>query len=163
MQRKVEIESRASGITLISFWTEFMGQPSDFVFEVRILSTFVFFVALAYILIRNILSSEVVNHKVIFGAMAGYIIIGLIGVTLFEFIQYVDPASVRFTQDQSGYDFYYYSFISLITIGYGDIVPQSPQTKSLAILLGIIGQFYMAIGVALFIGRHLNEKNKSSS
>jgi len=153
----------AAGMTLISVWTEFMGYRSDWVFEVRIISTFAMFVTLAYILINNILSSDVVNLKVIFGAIAGYIIIGLIGGTLFEFIQYIDSESIISSKELSGYDFYYYSFISLITIGYGDILPQSPHTQSLTIALGVIGQFYMAIGVALFVGRHLSEKNRIAS
>jgi len=149
----------AAGFTLISVWREYMGIHQFLVFEMRLITTLLLFCTLTYILIRNIFRSEKVNLKVIFGAMAGYILIGLIGGTLFEMMEYNYADSFRLPKHQNGYDFYYYSFISLITVGYGDIVPQSPQAKSLTIILGIIGQFYMAIGVALFVGKHLNEKN----
>lgn len=150
----------AAGITLVSVWREYIGSSHFLVFEMRLCSTLLLFCTLAYIVIRNIIKSDLVNLNVIFGAMAGYIVIGLIGGTLFELLEFSSPDSMRFAEQHYGYDYYYYSFISLITIGYGDITPHSQQAKSLTILLGIIGQFYMAIGVALFVGRHLNDRNK---
>jgi len=148
-------------MTLISVWSEFFRGYQFFVVEMRLFSTMLLFCTLAFILIRNILNSRAVNIEVICGAMAGYIVIGLVGGTLFEFMEYSEANSIRFVEEQYGYDYYYYSFISLITIGYGDITPSSPQAKSLSILLGIIGQFYMAIGVALFVGRHLYDSSLS--
>lgn len=151
----------AVSVTLISVWREYLQWQNFLVLELRLISTLLLFCTLAFILIRNILKSEAVNMNVICGAVAGYIVIGLIGGTLFELMEYRDTNSIRFEDEHYGYDYYYYSFISLITIGYGDIIPQSSQAKSLTILLGIIGQFYMAIGVALFVGRYLNERNLS--
>ena len=142
--------------TLFSVWGEYMTTDSDTLFICRVYSTLCLFIALAYILIDKILVSSFINQKIIFGAMAGYVIIGLVGGNLFELLEYSNQGSLKLDGTGSGYDFYYYSFISLITIGYGDIVPHTPQAKSLTIILGIVGQFYMAVGVALFVGKHLS-------
>ena len=91
--------------------------------------------------------------------MAGYILIGLIGGILFEILEYYYSGSIKFPQDFIGYDYYYYSFISILSVGYGDLVPASPAAKSLTIVLSTIGQFYMAIGIALFVGKYLSQKN----
>ena len=45
----------------------------------------------------------------------------------------------------------YFSFVTIATLGYGDIVPRLPVTQMLAILEAVIGQFYMAVVVAWLV------------
>jgi voltage-gated potassium channel len=52
--------------------------------------------------------------------------------------------------------FLYFSFITITTIGYGDILPNSIFAKFTAMYLGIIGQLYLAIVMAIIIGKLLN-------
>jgi Na+/H+-dicarboxylate symporter len=47
----------------------------------------------------------------------------------------------------------YYGFITMTTVGYGDILPLKPYTRSLATFIAVAGQFYMAIIVALLVGK----------
>jgi hypothetical protein len=53
----------------------------------------------------------------------------------------------------------YFSFVTLATLGYGDIVPLKPYTRSLATLITITGQFYIAIIVALLVGKFSAKQN----
>lgn len=86
--------------------------------------------------------------------MSGFILLGIIGGVIYEWLELFSPGSVGVTADSGGYNFYYFSFISLTAVGYGDIVPRSPQAQ--AVLLSVTGQLYMAIGVAVFVGKFIS-------
>jgi voltage-gated potassium channel Kch len=55
--------------------------------------------------------------------------------------------------------FIYYTFVTFTTLGYGDIVPQTPVARSLAILISITGQIYIAIIIALLVGKFAGGQN----
>jgi len=59
----------------------------------------------------------------------------------------------------SGYIFYYFSFISVTTVGYGDVTPITSQAQSITLTMNIIGQFYLAIVIAVFVGKYINVKS----
>lgn len=54
----------------------------------------------------------------------------------------------------------YYSFITLMTIGYGEIVPVIPVAQKAAILVGLIGQFYLVIVTAVVIEKYIRHSLK---
>jgi hypothetical protein len=49
----------------------------------------------------------------------------------------------------------YYSFVTLTTLGYGDVTPVHPFARTLAYLEAVIGQLYVAVLVASLVGRHV--------
>lgn len=51
--------------------------------------------------------------------------------------------------------FSYYSFVTITTLGYGDVTPVSTQARSLALLEAVLGQLYIAILIARLVGSHL--------
>ena len=59
-------------------------------------------------------------------------------------------------------DYNYYSFVTLSTLGYGDISPQIPISKSLAILETIVGQLYLTIIIALLVGKLLSTQRPAN-
>jgi len=54
-------------------------------------------------------------------------------------------------------DLFYYSFVTLVTVGYGDIGPVSPEARALAISQAVVGQLYLVVLVASLVGRFLGE------
>ena len=52
----------------------------------------------------------------------------------------------------------YFSFVTLTTLGYGDILPLTPIATSLAYLEAVIGQLYIAILIAGLVGTHLSQR-----
>ena len=85
---------------------------------------------------------------------------GIIGGILFEAIHFLDSNSFQLIEGYSGYSFYYFSFISITTVGYGDITPLTAPAQSLTLVLNIIGQFYLAIVIGVFVGKYINTNSK---
>jgi voltage-gated potassium channel Kch len=57
----------------------------------------------------------------------------------------------------------YFSFITLTTTGYGDIVPRSPLARTFAMLEAVMGQFYLAVLVARLVGLHIVHAPRAES
>jgi hypothetical protein len=53
----------------------------------------------------------------------------------------------------------YYSFVSMTTLGYGDLTPVKPLARTVAYLEAIMGQFYVAVLVAWLVGMYLSGKS----
>ena len=52
-------------------------------------------------------------------------------------------------------DLLYFSLVTLVTLGYGDIVPVTPLARMVAAFEGVVGQFYVAAVVAMLVGRFI--------
>jgi hypothetical protein len=120
-----------------------------------------FFLVIVISLIKQIATARKVSSGVILSSLAGYLLLGLIFSIFILFIMQRDPGAfspppkqVAESEESIGTSVpVYFSFVTLATLGYGDIVPLKPYTRSLATLIAIIGQFYIAIIVALLVGK----------
>lgn len=138
----------------------------------RIVCYFLFYTLVALQIIKDIWRSEMVNKAVIFGLISGYISLGLIGSFLFMFVAWIEPGS--FTGgllEQSammGQELFeqllYFSFITLMTIGYGDITPATTLGQKATLVVGLMGQFYLVIITAVVVGKYIaNSKSNTPS
>ncbi len=111
-------------------------------------------------LIGYVLRSKEINNNDLLALCSGYLLIGIIAASFFYVLDLKYDDS--FQMIQSGDQFYnllYYSFITLTSVGYGDILPTHNLTKALSMMLGIAGQLYLAIIVGLVIGKYLAGKH----
>lgn len=146
-------------LAFISLWAR-TGMPTDHkLYMTYTVIALVFFNFLGYTLLRSIIQSKEVNLGIIFGSIGGYLIIGILGGFWMSLIDLLQPYSFsqEFPQLQN-YDYFYFSFVSMTTLGYGDILPQTPPAKSVIILLTLLGQLYLTILVALLVGQFLAGK-----
>jgi hypothetical protein len=92
-----------------------------------------------------------------------YFLIGIAGGVIFRMLYIVDPFSVNVTGKDilDTTDLLYFSFETITTLGYGDITPESPFAKTIAIFLSFAGQLYLAMIIALLMGKYLKDANKS--
>lgn len=133
-----------------------------FRFAAFTLASIIFTIA-TVVMISQIVISKTVTPKVIVETISGYLLIGVVLVFLNSMMVWVNPAAISLSQENATSELsniIYYSFITVTTIGYGDIVPVSQLAKSLSILFGIIGQLYLTIIIALIIGKFLSSKNQ---
>jgi hypothetical protein len=110
------------------------------------------------ILVRHIIEAKEISADLLFAAGCFYMLIGFAWSGICITIELIKPRS--FLQITAGgyrpvehsADLMYYSFITLTTLGYGDITPQSPLTRSFAILEAITGVLFMGILIGTIVG-----------
>jgi len=118
------------------------------------------FIITTFIMIQQIVLSRRVDAKLILESIIGYLLIGVIFTLVNVLITIFNPNAIGFTNaDAHIGEIIYYSFVTVTTIGYGDISPISQFARSSAILFGLIGQLYLTIIIAFIIGKYLNSKN----
>ena len=121
-----------------------------------IISTLTFTIATG-VLIKHISISKNVTFAVVIQAISGYLLIGIIGVLLNSILLAFNEEAITLTISGSKFSsVVYYSFITLTTIGYGEIVPQSVIARSISIFIGVCGQLYLTVIIALIVGKYLS-------
>jgi len=120
----------------------------------------IFFIFTAYHILRVVLTRDETSMEVIAGAVAVYLLLGFICAFLYGLIDLLIPGSFIHSatgEPTSTYSFMYFSFVTLTTLGYGDIVPANPIIQSLAIVEALVGQIYLVVLVAMLVGMHISE------
>ncbi len=139
-------------------------QESEANVLVRLMVFFVFHIVVTWNIIQQVWRAERVTKNVVLGLMSGYISLGFLAFFLFMAIELTHPGAFQGqlldTSDMVQYSeaILYYSYITLMTIGYGEIVPAIPIAQKAAILVGLIGQFYLVIITAIVVGKFLQQK-----
>lgn len=116
---------------------------------------FSFFTYLFVKIIRFLLHEKEVDSNTIFACISGFFILGLAAAILFSLINSITENAFNFPENPVFYDFIYFSFITLTSVGFGDISPSSSTAKSMTIMLGVIGQLYTTFLVAIIVGKYL--------
>ena len=105
---------------------------------------------------KQVLFSGPIDGNKIVGAICIYLLIGLIWALLYLYIAQSIPNAFNGLEQRVWYDNFanvaYFSFVTLTTLGYGDISPIVPIARFLVYMEAIVGVFYMAILVASLIG-----------
>jgi len=126
---------------------------------------FVFFAFMSGYYIHLIAKARKVTPRVIFQAIIGYLLLGLVFSIMITMLVEYNPAMFSFpfaSEPGTGThfsDYLYYGFVTLTTLGYGDIVPLLPFSKSLSILVSVSGQLYLAIIVAMLVGKFASQRD----
>lgn len=130
---------------------------------VHYISRVIFLITMVYLILKIILSSGSVTIYNIVGSITVYLLIGLIWALCFYlFFKYSNTAFI-FSEKVKGsdyimWDFTYFSFTTLTTVGYGDIVPTDPFPRSFAILEGLIGQLYPVVLIGSLVSLNLKRR-----
>ncbi len=116
----------------------------------------VFYLGVAANVARSVLFRDRVTMNIVVGAMAIYLLLGLIWATVYLLVMDFFPHALHGIEHKYWGDNFsralYYSYVTMTTVGYGDITPAIPLTRTLAYLQAIVGTFYMAVVVASLIG-----------
>ena len=158
-----------SGLTALSIiWLDFFIR-SDAMHIFTFGSIFIFVVAIVFFLIRHVARSNNVTATLILSAINGYLLMGLLGALILDIVDIAGgnlvnsnaAPAINFAGGTavSFHDYLYFSFVTLTTLGYGDVTPVSEAAKSIAVLIAIAGQFYLTILVAMLVGKYLSRKS----
>jgi len=120
-----------------------------------------FFIMVTIALIAHVAGAKEVYGSTLLCAINSYLLIGLTLSILFLITNLFFPGSFNQAETTKGgfSTFVYYSFVTLTTLGYGDITPLTALARSLSIFTALFGQLYLVIIMAILIGKYLFNKN----
>ena len=117
-----------------------------------------FFAVAAAGLFSHLRNSRTVAEAQLYTAVNIYLLLGLLWATLYLAIDAFSPGSIQIgSQADRQTELLYFSLVTLSTVGYGDIVPLSGMARIVTALEGVTGVLYIAITVALLVGRFRSE------
>lgn len=119
--------------------------------------TLLFYAFTELIVLSRVLTTQKVTTDTIYGAVSVYLLMGLTWATAYDLVESIHPGS--FTADPGPNpdgtfafpEFIYFSFVTLATLGYGDITPITNQARSLALLEAASGTIYIAVLIARLV------------
>ena len=144
-------------------------EPNRYLFLITTLCWLGALMIIGVTILSRALRSRRVTFDTISAALCVYMLIGLGWSFIYSAVDIFDRNAFSFphyevmgtsTAQQIRHvlsAFTYYSFVTLATIGYGDITPVSPPARALSALEGIVGQFYIAILVASLVGIRIGQ------
>jgi len=133
-------------------------------YYLHLLIMFCFYLWAIWLAGKQILFAGVIDANKIVGAICIYLLMGLIWTMMYLFLAQAIPGAFEGIEQMIWYhnfaDVAYYSFVTLTTLGYGDISPVAPMAKFLVYMEAVVGVFYMAILVASLVGVSISESQK---
>lgn len=127
---------------------------------------FSFYCFVTFEIIAQVWQSTKVDRAVILGLMCGYICLGLVGFFICMSVEVLESGSfsglpaLEFYPEANREGLIYYSFVTLLTIGYGDISPVTELARNASILIGLMGQFYLVIVTAVVVEKYIRHSGK---
>jgi hypothetical protein len=143
-------------LMIIIFWLDPAGFNSRWLEILRLALLAIFFVFVAFYLIKFLRRATSVNMNVIITSINIYLLFGIISGSLAYLCYEIAPDTYNIPvniTDPNFITFIYYSFVTMSTLGYGDITPRIPETQMLSYLTAVTGQLYLAIVIALLVGK----------
>ncbi len=153
-------------LTIGVFLYRYFSNTDERILEyIRFFIYFLFYSLTTFGIIFQVWNAKQVDKTVIYGLMSGYISLGLIGFFIFNCIELISPGSFNGLQEtgmtpNNINDLMYYSFITLMTIGYGDIIPVTDIAQKASMFIAMAGQFYLVIITAVVVEKYIRHSQK---
>jgi len=151
----------------------FLGVPLAQAITVQMVSMIVFFMVVAVPLILDVYRASVVSFQTILGACSMFLVMGFAWYGIFVLIEIAEPDSFAFAATHAsdvweGGDermrygrslvardqLLYFSFVTVTTLGFGDVLPVSSVARIYTTLAAVLGQFFLAVMIARLVGIH---------
>jgi len=114
-----------------------------------------------YLIIYSIVKTREVNANMILGVITIYILFGMLAGEANQIIHHFDPKAFTGSINPGDpADLRYYSFVTMTTLGYGDIAPVSRLARASAVFFSLVGQIYLAVVIALIVGKYVSASDK---
>ena len=152
-RRRIVVPAAVVAVIAIIFrWAALLG--SSPLLEIPgYLSAITIHLLFCIVVLTEVLRKGLVTGHRILGAIGAYLLLGIAWSHAYDLIEYLSPGSFAGSITHLGRftSWTYFSFVTLASIGYGDIAPLHPVARSLATAEGITGQFYMAVLIARLV------------
>ena len=157
----------AIAVILIEWLSELLNL--SVLITISFLANILFFDLIVVLFILQIARAKTVTPQVIMESINGYLLLGMSFSILIALVCVIDPNAFSFKhlveQMNPGVsyvsNYIYFGFVTLSTLGYGDIVPLTPAARSLSIFTSMTGQMYVAIIIAALVSKYLGQKSSN--
>jgi hypothetical protein len=114
------------------------------------------------LLVQFVFMQEEITKEVIYAAVVVYLLMAIMWSFLYFILDYFNPNSFSFPENHAKgiYPYLYFSFVTITTLGFGDVSPLTPKASSLVILEAVTGQIYLVVIVAWLVGMHVSRQAK---
>ena len=149
-------------IMFVSFWMQYFI-PNRAIAAFGMMTGVFFIVLVITSILGSMFKSEAIDLEIIYMAILLYLLAAFMWAFLYTFLELVDPSSFNIDLDHRKGDFLvfqYYSFVTITTLGYGDITPLTEVAKAFSILEAICGQLYLVVVIAWLVGMHVSNKSR---
>jgi hypothetical protein len=136
------------------------NEPGLYLLELTL--SMLFLTQMLIMIFEHLLVEREVTADMIMGGACAFVLLGLIWAYIYYFLEIFQPNSFKAAEplgDDLG-DFMYYSFVTLTTLGYGDVLAVSKQARGMTILEAIVGQLYLAIMVSRLVSLHTSDSQR---
>jgi hypothetical protein len=138
---------------------------ADRIYPVNLVVWLLFTLYVTLLIFRGIMTARRIRGNEIYGAIYVYLLIGVLFAQIYQLLLAFDPGALYFDpgrfpgpqligdtlRTRGAGDVLYYSFVTLGTVGYGDVTPGSPLARSLSLIEAVIGIMYVATMIARFV------------
>ena len=149
-----------SAVAIIIFWISFFFSLKYFLLISQLFSV-LFFIIVVVLSVIKLAKAKVISAIEFIEAVNIYFFLGITGSILLSIVYWLNPdafgAGNLLTAPA---DIIYFSFVTLTSLGYGDISPVDPMARSISIFLSFSGQIYIAMIISMLVGKYLNAKSR---
>jgi len=147
----------------LSFFLDFIskvfsvGEDALLLGNIVLIGYSIFLLIAIWALLSRIFVEKEVTFETIKGGISVYFLMGIFWAFLYQIVLLADPNAL-FIANPSGKfsDVLYFSFITLTTLGYGDITPVTSFARNLTILESTLGQIFITVLIARLVGLHIS-------
>ena len=130
----------------------------------------VFVVFIAGAILSQVFKHKKITRETVAGAICVYLLMGTMWADVYGIMEIVKPGTFPAYETATGEkitdphlrssQFHYFSFVTLSTLGYGDITPNTREAQSLASMEAIIGQLFLAVLIARLVGQQVSRRDE---
>jgi voltage-gated potassium channel Kch len=145
-------------------WINLLISPLSLTLNLIAIVFIILFLAFtAIVILLYILKSTEVSKDILYAAISIYFLIGGTFSTIYIFLNTIEPGSIinNINSVVTTSDLLYFSYVTLTTLGYGEIIPVNAYARSLAIIEAIIGVMYIAIIISRMVGLFISNAMKN--
>ncbi|KTD53750.1 Inward rectifier potassium channel Kirbac3, 1 [Legionella santicrucis] len=125
---------------------------------IRLFTVIIFLILMTYFCLCFTLQDQTISITTLFGSLSAYLFIGFIFAYIYLLIELVNPSSFAGLQTMDEIQAIYFSFITLTTVGFGEIIPLKPIAQTFVWLESFTGQSYLAIIIGQLISRYVADR-----
>jgi voltage-gated potassium channel len=162
--KKLIITTLALGlVSLTNHWIMYFFNLKPAYFAFSCLINIIFLGIITTVVLRLIMEHKRITSDTLFGAISAYFLIGFIWTYLYILIDVINPSAfsahtISSSIHEKTQHFLYFSFTTLTTLGYGDILPLSNVARTFSWLEAVAGQTYLAVWISQLVGLRISQK-----